>query len=294
MEILENKNYIKKDYKEGDEIYTIASINETHIIFTNLITVSIDVFRRDFMEYDPLVVNAKINENAQTNPNNQAPSYLDYLDDNNNATLPPMPSQMPTTKNPFNTNINTNDALIRAAQEMGLDVNELHKIHNPNSQNTSSIAFSGQQNPQEYQQAQTQLQAQTQPQEPVEYSIFRRVKRGNEIVLSIDLVVKLPDSTKISTLDEMFEIPFVDYLAEDVVKNQNVDIYNLIRNSIENYVYSPKKTRSKTKSKTKKKITAKPKINTTTKPKKTSTVNTDIVTKSKRGRKTIKENNGTE
>lgn len=54
-----------------------------------------------------------------------------------------------------------------------------------------------------------------------EFDIFDRIKKDQDIVINVELKIKLPSAQKISAMDDMFESSLIDYLAKQYIGKAN-------------------------------------------------------------------------
>ncbi len=54
-----------------------------------------------------------------------------------------------------------------------------------------------------------------------EFDIFDRIKKDQDIVINVELKIKLPSAQKISAMDDMFESSLIDYLAKQYISKAN-------------------------------------------------------------------------
>lgn len=86
--------------------------------------------------------------------------------------------------------------------------------------------------------------------EAAEIAIFRRVKRGQNTTLKLSVDVEVPTPTAGATMDDMFELSYVDFLTDEIMMRMSSDrdfLRQHVRDQIDVYINGVKKKKRSSK-----------------------------------------------
>jgi hypothetical protein len=264
MRDVEETSIINRSYKRtiDDQItYTVASIENEYAKFESGEMVRVDLLHKKFIDVTPELINESVKNKKNKDMSiivQESEAAQSTIIAENGRQLPESVVRQQEYEREQARLKDEEAAFLKKQQQQqplkpvvepdwdddDIDINQVAAVPTPTPQ-----AHLTQPAPvQQIRSAPVKAQVQAVPQQPAEVAVFQRTKRLNDLDLKFDYTIKVPADDQLKLLDNLFELSYLDYLADDLVAEIMSDptaFKDKLKEQLTNHFYGKKPARKR-------------------------------------------------